>query len=113
MYALEQKIKTSKNPNDRAECMLTYVKELQSPIGPRRYPTRYYSGHWYEYPFYSQYQTDLYDNVVKEFEYIKWKAFKTFTDAERAAKACYDWCLYKTAATKYPQTKTAEYIRTL
>ncbi|MFR7823902.1 MAG: hypothetical protein ACLU30_12455 [Odoribacter splanchnicus] len=51
--------------------------------------------------------------MVKEFEYIKWKAFKTFTDAERAAKACYDWCLYKTAATKYPQTKTAEYIRTL
>ena len=29
MYALEQKIKTLKNPNDRAECMLTYAKEFK------------------------------------------------------------------------------------
>ena len=61
--------------------------------------------------FYSQYQTDLYDHAIKKFEYLKHKAFETFTDAERAAKACYDWSLYKTAATKYPQTETAEYIR--
>ena len=111
MYALEENIRRLRNPDDRAECMLAYAKELQNSIGPHWYLTRYYSGHWYDYPFYSQYQTDLYDNVVKEFEYIKWKAFKTFTDAERAAKACYDWSLYKTAVTKYPQTKTAEYIR--
>lgn len=111
MYALEQKIKTSKNPDDRAECMLAYAKELQNSIGPHWYLTRYYYGYWICYPFYSQYQTDLYDNVVEKFEYMKQKAFKTFTDAERAAKACYDWSLYKTAVTKYPQTKTAEYIR--
>lgn len=111
MSALEQNIRRLKNPDDRAECMLAYAKELQNSIGSNWYLTRYYSGHWYAYPFYSQYQTDLYDNAVKKFEYIKRKAFKTFTDAERAAKACYDWSLYKTAATKYPHTKTAEYIR--
>ena len=111
MNALEQKIRTSKNPNDRAECMLAYAKELQNSIGSHWYLTRYYSGYWSCFPFYSQYQTDLYDNVVKEFEYIKRKVFKTFTDAEKAAKACYDWSLFKTAATKYPRTKTAEYIR--
>ena len=111
MAALEQHIRKSKNPDDRAEHMLTFARELQNSIGPHWYLTRYYSGHWVCYPFYSQYQTDLYDHAIKKFEYLKHKAFETFTDAERAAKACYDWSLYKTAATKYPQTETAEYIR--
>ena len=111
MAALEQHIRKSKNPDDRAEHMLTFARELQNSIGPHWYLTRYYSGHWVCYPFYSQYQTDLYDHAIKKFEYLKHKAFETFTDAERAAKACYDWSLYKTAATKYPQTETAVYIR--
>ena len=111
MVALELNIQNSKNPDDRAEFMLAYAKELQNSIGSHWYLTRYYSGHWRKHPFYSQYQTDLYDNAVKKFEYMKQKAFKTFTDAERAAKACYAWSLYRTAATKYPRTKTAEYIR--
>ena len=109
MYALEQKIKTLKNPNDRAECMLTYAKELQNSIGPRWYLTRYYDGYWSNYPFYSQYQTDLYDNAVKKFEYMKQKAFKTFTDTERAAKTC--WRLFSRVARENPPAKTMEYIR--
>ena len=109
MYALEQKIKTSKNPNDRAECMLTYAKELQNSIGPRWYLTRYYDGCWVNYPFYSQYQTDLYDNAVEKFEYMKQKAFKTFTDTERAAKTC--WRLFSRVARENPPAKTMEYIR--
>ncbi len=86
MNALEKKIRTSKNPDDRMERMLTYAKELQNSIGSLWYLTRFYSDYWRKFPFYSQYQTDLYDNAVKKFEYMKQKAFKIFTDAKGQPK---------------------------
>ena len=111
MYALEKRIKAARNPNDKAELMLEYTRGLQNSIGRCWRLTSYYNGEWLCYPFYSMYQRYLHDNIAKRSCKIMDSAFKLFTDEERAAEALYKWNRYKTAATKYPKTKMAQYIR--
>ena len=103
MYALEQQIQLADNPNDKAERMLTYALGLRNSVKQCWSLTSYAYSH-YDSPAIQQ-------ELLKKANQIKEKAIQLFTDKERAAKACYDWNLFKTAATKYPDTKAAAYIR--
>ena len=44
-------------------------------------------------------------------ERIKREAFALFTDERRAAKAYYEWKMFKTAVNRYPKTETAKFIQ--
>ena len=111
MYALEGKIANAKNPDDKADYMLSYARGLQNSIGECWTLTAYYWGDWICFPFYSYYQKKLRKNIAEKAEEMKEKAFRLYVDPERAARACYDWDLFKTAMTNYPNTKVAEFIR--
>lgn len=111
MYTLEKKINNAINPNEKAEFMLEYARGLQNSIGHCWRLTSYYNGSWACYPFYSVYQIHLRDNIAKRSYRIIENAFNLFTDKEKAANALYKWNMYKTAVTKYPETKMAQYIR--
>lgn len=111
MYALEGKIANARNPDDKADYMLSYARGLQNSIGECWTLTTYYWGDWICFPFYSYYQKKLRKNIAEKAEEMKEKAFRLYVDPERAARACYDWDLFKTAMTNYPNTKVAEFIR--
>ena len=111
MYALEGKIANTKNPDDKADYILSYARGLQNSIGECWTLTAYYWGDWICFPFYSYYQKKLRKNIAEKAEEMKEKAFRLYVDPERAARACYDWDLFKTAMTNYPNTKVAEFIR--
>lgn len=112
MYTLEQRIRQADNPNDKAEYMLTYALGVQNSILQCWVLTSYAYGipHQFHNPSYDKNKRTQKELCLKVNQ-IKEHAFQLFTDKERAAKACYDWNLFKTAATKYPDTKAAAYIR--
>ncbi len=111
MSRLEKEINGTSDPNTKAEKMLSYARGMQNSIGQCWSLTSFYWGSWDFYPFHSQYKRHCVNTLSAKAKRIKAKAFTMFTDKERAAKAYQDWCLWKTAATKYPKTKTAENIR--
>lgn len=112
MSRLEYNMDYTKDPNVRAESMLHYALGMQNSIGERCWTlTSYYRGSFECYPFHSQYQHKLVNEILAESERLKKIAFALFTDNERVAKAYQDWCMWKTAVTKFPHTKTAKQIR--
>lgn len=112
MCRLEYEMHYVHDPNIRAESMLRYARGMQNSVGEYCWAlTSYYWGVWEPYPFYSQYQRRLIGNLLSKSEKLKSVAFALFTDEERAAKAYQDWCMWKSAAIKYPNTKTSQYIR--
>lgn len=111
MAALEDKMRGAKNPNDRAEATLKYVAGLENSV-TRCWPlTSYYYGYWDFYPMYSRNYTRRVDNIVGRSRSLKREAFKMFTDKERAARACCEFSLYKTAARLYPDTESGKLVR--
>ena len=111
MHSLEKKIEKETNLNDKADYLLMYVRGLQNSVGECWALTSYYQGYWYCFPFYSSYQKKLRAHIIQKAEALKEKAFGLYTDSERAAQAYYDWSLFKTAATRYPDTQVAKFIR--
>ncbi len=108
MLLMERKIRSEKDPNNKAEYMLRYARGVEQSFGRCWALTSYYQS-------VSVGRTSLYRknliNALAEVETVRNKAFGLFTDDERAAKAYADWYKFKTAATKYPDTQTAKYIR--
>lgn len=112
MHRLEQRLETCTDPNEKAKLMLKYSRGLMSSIGIDCWPlTTFYWGSFYCFPFYSRYQRSMIDGTAALAQQMKDDAFALFTDEEAAAKAYYDWSMYKTAVTKFPQSKTADFIR--
>lgn len=112
MSRLEDNMRYAKDPNVRAESMLRYALGMQNSVGERCWGlTSYYRGFFECYPFHSQYQHKLVNKIITESEKLKKIAFTLFTDDERAAKAYQDWCMWKSAITKYPNTEIAKLIR--
>ena len=110
MVSLERQMQNAKNPNDRAEAMLKYVAGLENSV-TRCWPlTSYYNGYWSFYPMYSRNYTRRIDNIVGRSKRLKRKAFKMFTDKERAARAYCDFCMFKTAANRYPDTAAGRIV---
>ncbi len=112
MYTLEQRIRQADNPNDKAEYMLTYALGVRNSALQCWTLTSYAYGipHRFHNPSYDKNKRTQKELYLKANQ-IKENAFFWFTDEERAAKAYYDWKMFKTAATKYPDTKTAAYVR--
>lgn len=112
MYALEVAARNNKNNNDKAEAMLAYARGLQNSVGEQCWPlTTYYWGCFCCYPLYSNYQRRLISDIATRAKDVKKKAFRLFTDKERAAKAYYDWKMFKTLATKYGNTTIGKYVK--
>ena len=112
MYALEVAARNNKNNNDKAEAMLAYARGLQNSVGEQCWPlTTYYWGCFSCYPLYSNYQRRLISDIATRAKDVKKKAFRLFTDKERAAKAYYDWKMFKTLATKYGNTTIGKYVK--
>lgn len=112
MYALEKDAKYAKNKNDKAEAMLMYAKGLQNSVGEQCWPlSSYYWGCYSCYPLYSMYQRHLISDVTAKARIIKNKAFNLFTDEERAAKAYYDWKMFKTLVAKYGNTTIGKNVK--
>lgn len=112
MNRIEQEIAKSDDPNEKARLMLKFSRGLINSVGRECWPlTTFYWGSYDPYPFYSIYQRSLIEGTAVKAQEIKNKAFALFTDEEAAAKAYYDWNMYKTVVAKYPNTSTADYIR--
>ena len=112
MNRIEKEIAISDDPNEKAKLMLKYSRGLINSIGKECWPlTTFYWGYYGPYPYYSIYQRSLIEGTEVKAQEIKNKAFALFSDDEAAAKAYYDWNMYKTAVLKYPKSTTADYIR--
>jgi len=112
MNRIEKEIAVSDDPNERARLMLDFSRGLINSIGRECWPlTTYYWGTYGQYPFYSKYQRSLIEGAEAKALEFKEKAFALFTDEEAAAKAYYDWNMFKTAVQKCPHSTTADYIR--
>ena len=110
MYVLQQQISEVKHMNIKAQLMLRYAEGLQHSLRECWPLTTYYQGSSFE-NFNSNYQSSLYNKVYAESIRIREKALTLYTDEEKAAKANYKLCRFKTAAERYPGTETAKYIR--
>lgn len=112
MNRIEQAIGICEDPNEKAKLMLKYSRGLINSVGRNCWPlTAFYWGSYDHYPYYSLYQRSLIARTEAKAQEIKNQAFALFTDEEAAAKACYDWSMFKTAVSKYPRSSTADYIR--
>lgn len=111
MAALEEKMRSATNPNDRAEAMLEYVAGLENSVTRCWSLTSYYWGDWSNYPMYSRNFNRRIDNIVNRSKKLKRKAFKMFTDKERASNALCNFCMFKTAARLYPDTRSGRLVR--
>ena len=111
MSRLEKEISETSNPNTKAEKMLSYARGMQNSISECWALTSFHWGYWYCYPFHNQYKRHNVNTLAQKAQRIKAKAFAKFTDKERAAKAYKNWCMWKTAVTKCPNTQTAKEIR--
>ncbi|MGN0231864.1 MAG: hypothetical protein ACI4A8_06600 [Muribaculaceae bacterium] len=112
MYALEQTVSKSTDPNDKAEAMLKYAYGMKNSVGIDCWPhTSYYWGNFDCYPFYSRSVKGNIEKITRKYAQIKERAFTLFTDRERAANAYNEWKMYKTLVDRYPDTKAAQYVK--
>ena len=110
MCRLEQAMYQAADPNDRAERMLRYACGILNSIDNCWALTCYYRGWWYNMPDNARLGIER-KQIQSAANRYKRMAFSLFTDDERAAQACQTWYRWKTAATRYPHTKTAGEIR--
>lgn len=110
MCRLEQAMYQAADPNDRAERMLRYACGILNSIDYCWALTCYYRGWWYNMPDNARLGIER-KQIQSAANRYKRMAFSLFTDDERAAQACQTWYRWKTAATRYPHTKTAGEIR--
>lgn len=111
MAALEQTMRHAKDRNCRAEAMLTYVAGLENSVTRCWVLTGYYRGGWVRYPMYSREYTQRISHIVRRSRRMKQMALRTFTDRERAARACCRIALFRTAAMRYPETRMGRLVR--
>lgn len=112
MSRLERDIRTCTHPNEKAQLMLRYARGMIHSVGIHCWPlTSFYWGNYSQIPFYSRYQVRMIERTDREAQRIRERAFSLFTDSEQAARAYYDWNMFQTVVSKYPQSATADYIR--
>ena len=112
MAALEQEISQCKDPDTKAELLLQYARGMRNSFSQIGWPlTSYYWAVMYNFPFHSRYQRQMKQKGIERYEQIRDHAFTLFTDQERAAKAYYNWALFKSAVKRFPETLTAKFIQ--
>ena len=115
MHSLEEKIKNTTNPNEKAKCMFRFAIGLRNSFD-RCWPlTQYYRGfsYWgcvigYKRDWENDQYTKSATNKVKQ---MIASACSLATDDEVAAEINYELCNFKTVAEKYPNTKKGELVR--
>ncbi len=115
MYALEQAIKSEKDPNIKAQKMLRFSIGLRNSFD-RCWPmTQYYRGFSYwgcVTGSKREWESDKYTTTAKKKaqQYAE-LACQTATDKEVAANIQYELCNFKTVAEKYPNTEKGTLVR--
>lgn len=115
MYALEQAIKSEKNPNIKAQKMLRFSIGLRNSFD-RCWPlTQYYRGERYWGCVTGEkrdWENDKYTTIAKtKAQQYAELACQTATDKEVAANIHYELCNFKTVAEKYPNTEKGTLVR--
>ena len=115
MHALEQAIKSEKDPNIKAQKMLRFSIGLRNSFD-RCWPmTQYYRGFSYWGCVTGrkrEWESDKYTTIAKKKaqQYAE-LACQTATDKEVAANIQYELCNFKTVAEKYPNTEKGTLVR--
>lgn len=114
MYALQQRIEATQDPNRKAEVMAKFAVGIRNSFTKCWALTQYYKGTSY----YGQvcdkrdWQNDSYTRAAKRrSKDIIALALEIITDGEYGANIQYDRCNYKTVANKYPITIKGELVR--
>ena len=129
MCELERRMKSDHDPNAKAEAMLEFANGLRRSFGGDRdfgdcYGTCWFLTRYYEGLFYGVYDGEFYEDGPQEYlalpkeraiaraDRLIEKAFSTFTDEERAARAWSEWHSPRSTVERYPHSTTAEYLLT-
>lgn len=115
MHALEQAIKSEKDPNIKAQKMLRFSIGLRNSFD-RCWPlTQYYRGECYWGCVMNEkrnWEVDAYTTAaIKKAQYYAELACKTATNEEVAANIQYELCNFKTVAESYPNTTKGKLVR--
>ena len=115
MYSLEQKIKTTTNPNEKAMSMFRFAIGLRNSFD-RCWPlTQYYRGYLYwgcTIGIKRDWENDQYTkSALNKVKQMIASASSMATDDEVAADIQYQMCNFKTVAEKYPNTHKGELVR--
>ena len=115
MYSLEQKIKTTTNPNEKAMSMFRFAIGLRNSFD-RCWPlTQYYRGECYwgcVIGIKRDWENDQYaKSATQRVKQMIASASSMATDDEVAAEIQYQMCNFKTVAEKYPNTHKGELVR--
>ena len=115
MYSLEQKIKTTTNPNEKAMSMFRFAIGLRNSFD-RCWPlTQYYRGSSYWGCVIGEkrdWENDRYTkSATSRAKQMIASACSIATDAEVLAEINYELCNFKTVAEKYPNTQRGELVR--
>ncbi len=115
MYSLEQKIKTTTSPNEKAMNMFRFAIGLRNSFD-RCWPlTQYYRGSSYwgcVIGFKRDWESDQYTkSALNKVNQMIASASSMATDDEVAAEIQYQLCNFKTVAEKYPNTHKGKLVR--
>ena len=122
MARLERRMRSARDPNTRAEAMIKYAQGLRHSVSDCWQLTCYFQSTfvnsdygnesgtlpYYAYP--DRYQSDA-RRIARRWPELEAQALRLFTDEERAAAACRQLSLFRTAATRYASTQTADFLR--
>ena len=115
MHSLEQKIKTTTNPNEKAMSIFRFAIGLRNSFD-RCWPlTQYYRGFSYWGCVIGEkrdWENDQYTkSATSRAKQMIASACSIATDAEVLAEINYELCNFKTVAEKYPNTQKGELVR--
>ena len=114
MWTLEQEMKTTDNPDRRAETMMRYATGMRNSFDRCWALTQYYRGTSYWGQVVEKRDWESEPEAIRARNRSS-KLFKTafalFSDPELAAKALYEIHQYRTLANKYPDTETGQLVR--
>lgn len=111
MRNLERDIKSSREPNRKAEMMMEFSLGLRNSFTNVWALTQYYKGesiNGHGGSIYEWSESRLYCNALHRADYMESESFKMFTDSEAAAKANAIFGRYWEIADNYSDTNTAK-----
>ena len=115
MYSLEQKIKTTTNPNEKAMSMFRFAIGLRNSFDRCWSLTQYYRGSSFWGCVIDEkrdWEKDQYTkSALNKAQQMIASACATATDNEVAAEIQYQLCNFKTVAEMYPNTAKGELVR--
>lgn len=109
MLSLEQAVRRTSDPNRKAQMMIRYATGIGNSIDKCWALTQYYQGDSWEKDWK---QSSLWSRANRKSKALVQKALSMFTDKESAAYSYWLLGNNKKVIMDYPETKTAELIKT-